>query len=83
MSALAYPRCSPYENRERKMIARQRTTSAVAGADPYQPENQAIIAALAFEFWLAREFRDGSPEEDLYRALCAFRRIPTNPAKLR
>jgi len=28
-------------------------------------------AALAFEFWLARCFRDGSPEEDLFRAVCA------------
>jgi len=30
------------------------------------------IAALAYEFWLARGFRDGSPEEDLIRALCAL-----------
>jgi len=28
-------------------------------------------AALAYEFWLARCFRDGSPEEDLLRAVCA------------
>jgi len=28
-------------------------------------------AALAYKFWLARCFRDGSPEEDLLRAVCA------------
>ena len=28
-------------------------------------------AALAYKFWLARRFRDGSPEEDLFRAVCA------------
>jgi len=27
-------------------------------------------SALAYEFWLARCFRDGSPEEDLLRAVC-------------
>jgi hypothetical protein len=28
-------------------------------------------AALAYKFWRARCFRDGSPEEDLLRAVCA------------
>lgn len=28
-------------------------------------------AALAYKFWLARLFRDGTPEEDLFRAVCA------------
>ena len=28
-------------------------------------------AVLAYNFWLARCFRDGSPEEDLLRAVCA------------
>jgi hypothetical protein len=28
-------------------------------------------AALAYKFWLERCFRDGSPEEDLFRAVCA------------
>ena len=28
-------------------------------------------AELAYKFWLARCFRDGSPEEDLFRAVCA------------
>jgi hypothetical protein len=27
-------------------------------------------SALAYKFWLARNFRDGSPEEDLLRAVC-------------
>ncbi|SPF40578.1 hypothetical protein SBA4_2520006 [Candidatus Sulfopaludibacter sp. SbA4] len=30
-----------------------------------------VDAALAYKFWLARCFRDGSPEEDLLRAVCA------------
>ena len=29
------------------------------------------ISALAYKFWLARCFRDGSPEEDMFRAVCA------------
>jgi len=29
-----------------------------------------VNAALACKFWLARCFRDGSPEEDLFRAVC-------------
>ena len=28
-------------------------------------------ATLAFELWLARGFQDGSPEEDMFRAICA------------
>jgi hypothetical protein len=28
-------------------------------------------AALAYKYWAARCFRDGSPEEDLFRAVCA------------
>jgi hypothetical protein len=41
---------------------------------------------LAFGFWLARCFRDGSPEEDMFRAVCAnsrkvgVRRLPTKTA---
>ena len=27
-------------------------------------------SALAYKLWLARCFRDGSPEEDLFRAIC-------------
>jgi hypothetical protein len=30
--------------------------------------NQERIATVAFEFWLARAFRDGSPAEDWLRA---------------
>jgi len=28
-------------------------------------------AKVAYKFWLARCFRNGSPEEDLFRAVCA------------
>jgi Protein of unknown function (DUF2934) len=31
-------------------------------------ERHRRVAALAFEFWLARGFRDGSPETDWLRA---------------
>lgn len=27
-------------------------------------------SALAYKFWVARCFRDGSPEEELFRAVC-------------
>jgi len=33
-----------------------------------RPETQKQIAARAFELWLARRFRDGSPQEDWLRA---------------
>ena len=28
-------------------------------------------SALAYKFWLGRCFQDGSPEEDMFRAVCA------------
>jgi Protein of unknown function (DUF2934) len=33
-----------------------------------KPERQLEIAELAYQFWLARAFRDGSPQEDWLRA---------------
>jgi hypothetical protein len=45
---------------------------SATNGDRSKAENQQKIAALAYEFWLERGFRDGSPEEDLLRALCAF-----------
>jgi len=33
-----------------------------------RPTTQEQIAARAFELWLAREFRDGSPQEDWLQA---------------
>jgi hypothetical protein len=36
--------------------------------DNVESERQERIAALAFEFWLARAFRGGSPETDWFRA---------------
>jgi hypothetical protein len=31
-------------------------------------QRQKEVAELAYEFWQARRFRNGSPEEDLWRA---------------
>jgi hypothetical protein len=39
-----------------------------------QSERHRKIAALAFEFWLARAFRNGSPEADWLRADRELRR---------
>jgi hypothetical protein len=39
-------------------------------------ERQKKIAALAFEYWLARAFRTGSPETDWLRAEQEVRRKP-------
>jgi hypothetical protein len=33
-----------------------------------QPKKQRAIAARAYELWLARGFRNGSPQEDWLRA---------------
>lgn len=41
------------------------------------------IVDLAFEFWLAREFRDGSPEEDLLRARRVIKARRKPPVVLR
>jgi hypothetical protein len=48
---------------------------STAAVDLGDPEHQQEIAALAYQFWLERGFRRGSPEEDLLRALCAFPRL--------
>ena len=39
-------------------------------------------AALAYTFWRARCFREGSPEEDFLRAVCA-NSINSKPAAVR
>jgi hypothetical protein len=39
---------------------------ALPGAN--RPETQEQIAVRAFELWLARRFRNGSPQEDWLRA---------------
>ena len=50
-------------------------------------EQQQEIAALAFEFWLARAFRGGSPVDDLFRAARAIREaaaeVPAQPFLVR
>jgi hypothetical protein len=43
-----------------------KTTSTLL--DLSEPEKQQKIAALAYNFWLARAFRRGSPEKDWLRA---------------
>ena len=46
-------------------------------------------AALAYKFWLARCFQGGSPEEDMFRAVCAnsikggVRQRPSRPAAIK
>jgi hypothetical protein len=46
-------------------------------------------AVLAFKFWLARGFHDGSPEEDMFRAVCAnsievgVRQPPSKPTAIK
>jgi hypothetical protein len=43
----------------------KKTSTRLAAAEP---GNQQKIAAVAYEFWLARAFHDGSPAEDWLRA---------------
>ena len=40
---------------------------------------QKEVAELAYEFWRARRFRNGSPEEDLLRADRELRKIAETP----
>ncbi len=47
-----------------------------------ESEKQQKIAALAYEIWLARAFRSGSPEEDWLRAERQVRG-EAGPAKLK
>ena len=42
------------------------TTSPVVKADDLDPHE---ISVLAYSYWQARGFRDGSPEEDWLRAV--------------
>jgi hypothetical protein len=43
----------------------------VKGDDMAKQNISDANAALAYKFWRARCFHDGSPEEDLFRAVCA------------
>lgn len=45
-----------------------RTCDKLAVASAGRPERQQQIAARAFELWLARGFRNGSPQEDWLQA---------------
>jgi hypothetical protein len=48
------------QRRQRDDVQKHPTRTAASDAN----------SALAYKFWLARCFRDGSPEEDLFRAIC-------------
>ena len=55
------------------IVAYQKESRRAAGnvitlPDLNTPEKQQEIAALAYEFWLARGFRAGSPLQDLLQA---------------
>jgi len=49
-------------------MAHQATKMTATPPDHPESENQRKIAARAYEFWLARAFRRGSPETDWLRA---------------
>jgi len=49
-------------------MATQATKMSLIRPDQSEPAKQRRIAALAFEYWLARGFRGGSPAEDWLRA---------------
>ena len=49
-------------------MANQATKMTPILPDVSESANQQKIAALAYEFWLARAFRSGSPAEDWLRA---------------
>ena len=52
--------------------------------DVFRTDGREEIAALAFEFWLARGFRGGSPVDDLFRAAREVhaRTAPATPKQL-
>jgi len=54
-----------------------RTCEELAVAHDAGPEIQQQIAARAFELWLARGFRNGSPQEDWLRAQRELQRLQT------
>lgn len=45
-----------------------KTCAQLAQPGAARPKMQQQIAARAFKLWLARDFRDGSPQEDWLRA---------------
>jgi len=49
-------------------MANQATKMTSTLPDLSESEKQQKIAALAYEFWLARAFRNGAPERDWLRA---------------
>jgi hypothetical protein len=61
---------SPYHEWKTKMAGKfdtkPRNESAPVVISDWQRQKE--VAELAYEFWRARRFRNGSPEEDLLRA---------------
>jgi hypothetical protein len=53
---------------EGRATAKRATNMTAILQDLIESERQEKVAALAFEFWLARAFRSGSPETDWLRA---------------
>lgn len=55
-------------------MAREATEMTATLREVVEAERHRRVAALAFEFWLARAFRGGSPEADWHRADLEVRR---------
>jgi len=64
-------------------MAKGATEMTVTRRDIVELERQEKVAALAFEFWLARAFRGGSPETDWLRADRDVRRKTGSVSKKR
>jgi hypothetical protein len=59
-----------------KVVPKQRVNVTPIRPDIIAPKAREV-ADIAFNLWLARAFRGGSPEEDLLRAVNEVRRKPS------
>jgi hypothetical protein len=64
-------------------LAKQATEMTATLWNRVESERQKKVAALAFEYWLARTFRSGSPETDWLRADREVRRKTGTGSKRR
>ena len=64
-------------------LAKQATEMTATLWNRVESDRQKKVAALAFEFWLARAFRSGSPEADWFRADREVRRKAGTGSKRR